>query len=951
MRALAAILLLLLTAAPVGAAEDARWEATVERAARSVVVLRVAANRPFDTESSSFSVATGFVVDAERGIILTNRHVVHPGPVTADAVFLNHEEVRIWPIYRDPVHDFGFFRFDPDDVRFMDVAALPLAPEAARVGTDIRVIGNDAGEKLSILDGTLARLDRPAPVYGRGRYNDFNTFYYQAASSSSGGSSGSPVIDRAGRVIALNAGGSRAAASSFFLPLDRVVRALSAIQAGEPVARGTLETVFVHEPYDELRRLGLAANTEAALRKRFPEGTGQLVVREIVPGSAADSVLELGDILVGLEGRPVADFVSLEEVTDGAVGRNVQVSVERGGEHLDLELSVQDLHAITPDAYLEVGGAVLHPLSYQLARGFGVPLSGVYLASRGYAFTRAGVPGRAVLTEVAGEPVSELESLERKLAGLADGERFQVRYFSLAASRTPSLAVVTMDRKWFSMRHCRRDDAAGRFQCRESAAPPAPGPLRPATASLETSGSFAARLAARSLVLVNFDVPYAVDGVQGRAFSGAGLVVDADRGLVAVDRDTVPVTLGDVRLTFGGSVEVPGVVVGFHPAHNLALVRYDPLLLGDTPVRSARLRDVELEAGDAVTFVAMTNRQQVLSVRTQVSRVDPPTVPIPIAPRFRETNSELIVVAERVPSIGGVLTDRWGRVLAFWASFSTQNRGEVSSFFAGLPSHHLIDLIRPLQRGEPLAWRSLGVELLQAPLARARSMGLSDEDAERLSRHDPSSRRVLGVARVAHGTPAAELLRPGDLILAAGGEPVTRFRELESAARGEAVDLSILRRGKRLDLHVQTTSRATSGTRRALLWAGALLQDPPEELAWQRGLPRSGVYVAGRWHGSPADRYGVTATLRIVAVDGVPVAGLDAFLEAVAGKAEGDSVRLRTVDLQGKQSVRTLELDGGHWPLEELRWEEGGWHRRRLAPEGSDRLRLPSVAAEFRHSK
>src|SRR2546429_5554323 len=45
-------------------------------------------------------------VDAERGLILTNRHVVTPGPVTAEATFLNREEVQLNPVYRDPVHDF-----------------------------------------------------------------------------------------------------------------------------------------------------------------------------------------------------------------------------------------------------------------------------------------------------------------------------------------------------------------------------------------------------------------------------------------------------------------------------------------------------------------------------------------------------------------------------------------------------------------------------------------------------------------------------------------------------------------------------------------------------------------------------------------------------------------------------------------------------------------------------
>jgi membrane-associated protease RseP (regulator of RpoE activity) len=244
---------------------------------------------------------------------------------------------------------------------------------------------------------------------------------------------------------------------------------------------------YSFRPFDEARRLGLQEQTEAHIRKTMPDEIGMLVCETVVPKGPASEFLEEGDILVSIDGVNVTKFVPLEEIMDSNVGKEIHVVVERGGTKMEVTITVQDLHSMyvnwhalslslslflsapfqgyyvltfksfftvssTPDRYVEIGGAKLNNLSYQLARQFCVPCEGVYVCEPAGNFRLDGTDSGWIIDSVDAKPTPNLDAFIEVFKQIPDRQRIPVTYYSIADVHTKSVAIINLDRHWASFR-------------------------------------------------------------------------------------------------------------------------------------------------------------------------------------------------------------------------------------------------------------------------------------------------------------------------------------------------------------------------------------------------------------------------------------------------------------------------------------------------------------------
>ena len=260
---------------------------------------------------------SGFVFTPD-GLILTNSHVVHEAARIA-VTLTDGRRIPAALIGEDPASDLAVIRVDEPGL----VAAEFGDSQKLRVGQIAIAIGAPYGFQSTVTAGVVSALGRSLRSYSGRLIDDV----IQTDASLNPGNSGGPLIDSAGRVIGVN--------TATILPAQGICFAIG-INTAKFVASRLLRDGKIRRSY-----VGISGQTVPVHRRvvRFydlPKESGALVLSVEEGSPAKRAGLREGDVIVALEGQPVAGVDDLHRLlTEVRVGVSSTLTVLRGTEKLE----------------------------------------------------------------------------------------------------------------------------------------------------------------------------------------------------------------------------------------------------------------------------------------------------------------------------------------------------------------------------------------------------------------------------------------------------------------------------------------------------------------------------------------------------------------------------------------------------------------------------------------
>jgi serine protease Do len=364
----------------------------------------------------SQALGSGFVI-SEDGFIVTNNHVID-GADEIMIEFRNGIELSATLVGTDPNTDIALLKVEA-------TMALPFVPfgdsGVMRVGDWVMAMGNPLGQGFSVSVGIVSAQQRALS----GTYDD----YIQTDAAINRGNSGGPLFNLDGEVIGVNTailsptGGS--IGIGFAMSSDVVGNVVDQLQEFGETRRGWLGVRIQDVTADIAEGLAL-------------EDARGALVTDVPEGPAADAGVEVGDVILSVNGTDIADTRELVRlVGDSGVGETVRMVVFRDGVTQTLRVTLgrretaeaasatsQGAAPMAPPASADVLGLTLTPLTEELAQTLGSPgvTDGLVIEAVD-ANSDAAAKGLAagdIITEVGQQPVSDIAGFEARIASARD---------------------------------------------------------------------------------------------------------------------------------------------------------------------------------------------------------------------------------------------------------------------------------------------------------------------------------------------------------------------------------------------------------------------------------------------------------------------------------------------------------------------------------------------------
>ncbi|WP_299019170.1 Do family serine endopeptidase [uncultured Photobacterium sp.] len=268
---------------------------------------------------------SGVIVDATKGYIVTNHHVING----ADKILVQlHDgrEIAAELIGSDEMSDIALLKLE----KTKNLTAIELADsDNLRVGDFAVAIGNPFGLGQTVTSGIISALGRSGL-----NIENFENFIQTDAAINSGNSGGA-LVNLNGELVGINTailgpnGGN--VGIGFAIPVNMVKNLTEQILEYGQVKRGVLGV------------LGGKLTPELAEAFGYETNLGAFI-NQVMPGSAAEKAgLKAGDIIVSVNGKQIRTFSELRaKIATLGAGKKASLGIVRDGDEKIVNVVLQE---------------------------------------------------------------------------------------------------------------------------------------------------------------------------------------------------------------------------------------------------------------------------------------------------------------------------------------------------------------------------------------------------------------------------------------------------------------------------------------------------------------------------------------------------------------------------------------------------------------------------------